>query len=201
VAAKDYVVKQEVRKLVPYTGISLEERWNLRAKYAGIRDKLDEDRQEVLKTLIHAKATRSTKELERLGALFANLEEELNRKLVPLIIEQYKCDWQSALDQLKSQEGIKKEKGPFVIGDLLKLYKRIILEQDIIEIGPLSKAEFSSIMDTAPMIRNKLAHRNVKGDLEGEGWDDLFEFFSKFVPIHSRLLRYLDSLTISKPTC
>jgi hypothetical protein len=74
------------------------------------------------------------------------------------------------------------------LGDLGKMYRRIILEKSMIQIDPLSSHEFTRLMDEQlPKMRNDLGH---KPDLDQ--WDALFVFWSRFIEVYSRLRSELE---------
>jgi hypothetical protein len=104
----------------------------------------------------------------------------------------YGNDWKGEIDTLKSREVIPaKRVDDFALGDLCKIYKRIVLEKKMIDIAPLSNEEFGVLMDAAPASRNDFAH----GKLDLKGWDNLFSFCSGFIPIYWRLFRAIENLT------
>jgi len=192
--ADDHLIEHELATLIPEIGpgsvLRVDERWKLVARYVEIREKLPEDRQRVLIGLIRAKAKGSAEEVGRLLTFFPAFEEKLRQRLVPLLVRLYGNEWQKALDDLKSKEGVlSKKRDDLVFGDLCKLYKRIVLEKRMIDITPLTDDEFCAVMDAAPGKRNEFAHREP--DLKR--WGDLFSFCGLFIPIHSRLLADIDS--------
>jgi hypothetical protein len=192
--AEERIIENELRTLIPELGagssLRTDERGRLTARYVEIRDKLREDRQGVLRRLIQAKARGSADEIARLLTFFPSLEDKLRERLVPLVVRLYGNNWQKAIDELKSKEGVAAKKmEEFVFGDLCKLYKRIVLDKRIIDIAPLTDEEFCAVMDAAPGKRNEFAHRQP--DLKR--WDDLFSFCSAFIPIYSRLLAAIDN--------
>ena len=72
-----------------------------------------------------------------------------------------KTNWQETLDDLKEKEGgIQKSSKQMALGELTKIYKRIILEKGLIDIAPHSAAAFGRLMtEDLPQIRNALGHR------------------------------------------
>lgn len=193
--ADRHILEREIDTLLPELGreciLIAKERYKLVAKYVEIREKLTEDKQGLLIGLIRAKARGSAGDVGQLLTFFPPFEQRLKQKLVQLVMKLYGNDWQKTLDDLKAKEGLtNKELKSFVFGDLCKVYKQIVLCERIIDIAPLTEEDFRTLMDVAPEKRNKFAH--TKPDLKG--WDDLFSFCSKFIPIYSRLLAYLDTL-------
>jgi len=115
---------------------------------------------------------------------FPTFEGKLRQGLVPLLVRLYEGDWREAIDGLKSKEGITTKKEDLTLGDLCKLYKRIVLDKRMIDIAPLTDTEFCAVMDAVPQKRNDFAH----GTLDFRKWDELFSFCAAFVPLYSRLL-------------
>ena len=188
--ADKHILDHEIESELPeISALPTGDGWKLIAKYVEVRPKLLEDKQKLLIGLLRAKARSDSEEISRLLAFFPAFEDKLRQGLVPLIIRLYGNNWQSALDDLKSKEGITAKKDNLVFGDLCKLYKRIILDKQIIVITPLNNGEFCAVMDAAPIIRNEFAHKTQ--DLKR--WDDLFAFCSSFIPIYSRLLADISS--------
>ena len=183
----DYEIQDQLPEIL---ALRTEDRWKLTAKYVEVRPKLSEDKQHLLIGLIRAKARMDSEEIGRLLTFFPAFEEKLRQRLIPLIVRLYSSNWQSAIDGLKSKEGITAKKEDLVFGDLCKLYKRIILDKRIIDITPLNDEEFCAVMDAAPEKRNEFAHKT--SDLKR--WDDLFAFCSSFIPIYSRLLADISSM-------
>jgi hypothetical protein len=190
--AEQHVVDRDFRTHYPEAvRLSGWERRRLQQYYMDIRDKLQFDRSQIFDVLIRAKASASTEQLGKVTVFFASFEDLLRRKLIPFLVSVYGDEWQPAIDHVKSSENIAgKDLRTITIGDVCKIYRRIILEKGVIEIAPLSAAEFSKLMDDVPRERNKLAHQ--KPDL-GQ-WEELFAIASQFIPIHDRLVRLLDNL-------
>jgi hypothetical protein len=190
--AEQYVVYRDFRKTYPQAlQLPAGERRRLEQSYMDIRDKLQFDRSQIFDVLIRAKASASTEQLGKVTVFFASFEDLLRRKLIPFLVSIYGDEWQPAIDHVKSSENIAgKDLRTITIGDVCKIYRRIILEKGVIDITPLSAAEFSRLMDDVPKERNKLAHQ--RPDLSQ--WEELFAIASQFIPIHDRLIRLLDNL-------
>jgi hypothetical protein len=190
--AEQYVIYRDFRKTYPQAlQLPAGERRRLEQNYMDIRHKLQFDRSQIFDVLIRAKASASTEQLGRVTVFFASFEDLLRRKLIPFLVSIYGDEWQPAIDHVKSSENIAgKDLRTITIGDVCKIYRRIILEKGVIDITPLSAAEFSRLMDDVPKERNKLAHQ--RPDLSQ--WEELFAIASQFIPIHDRLIRLLDNL-------
>ena len=191
--AESYIVEKEFDNLVRQGHLSHRERLQLELLYLEVREKVTEDPHGILIGLIRAKAANAPKEIAPLLSLiFPPFEEKLKRSLPIVLVKEYGADWQTTLDDLKKKERLesKSDIRSFALGDLCKIYKTIILEKRIIDISPLSSEELSSIMDAAPMKRNEFAHEAT--DLAR--WDDWFAFCAKFIPVHNRLIGYLESI-------
>jgi hypothetical protein len=187
-----YVFNREFEKNFPEASdLSHKEQRYVQQAYMDIRHKLPFDRDGILNVLIRARAAESTEDLGRITVFFASFEELLKDKLVPFLLNVYGKEWQTTLDQIKLLEGISaKDLRTITLGDRFKIYRRIVLDKGVIDIAPLSEAEFSKLMDDVAKQRNKLAHqRPVLGQ-----WDELFSICSLFVPIHDRLTRLLEGL-------
>ncbi len=187
--ADRHVIERELRVLIPEVAtespLSLGERLMLESKYVEVRGRLPDDRDGILVNLIRARANGSAEEVAKTLSFLPALEEKLRKRLIPVLVRVYGKEWQQAIDALKSSEGIQTKKvEDFVLGDLFKIYKRIVLDQRIIEIAPLGEKEFCVLMDATPVIRNEFAHKapNLKH------WESLFSFCSEFIPIYWRLL-------------
>jgi hypothetical protein len=189
-----HIFDQEFKRLFPAAALlRLTERRHLEFLFAEIRGKLPEDKEGIFIRLIQAKSSNSPEQFGTLATFFSSFEELLKKKLVPLILATYNGEWQSVLDRLKEDEKIgAKDYKQFVLGDLSKVYRRIILERQMIDFSPLSEIDFRKLMDEIPPIRNVFAH--TKPDLSR--WDEVFSFCKIFVPIHSRLTAYLEHLPI-----
>jgi hypothetical protein len=194
--ASEHVIERELQEQVPELGpdsvLPYADRLMLRAKYVDMRERLGEDKNGILVNLIRAKASGSAEQVGKIIlSIFPPLEEKLRQKLVPMIRNMYGNEWQKTIDDLKSSEGVMtKRVDNFVLGDLCKMYKRIVLNKRIIDIAPLSDDEFSAMMDLIPEIRNKFAHNAP--DLKQ--WDSLFSFCSNFIPISRRLLNAIENI-------
>jgi hypothetical protein len=187
--AKRHVIEREMRRELPEIGpesaLPLEESLMLMGRYVGVRDRLHDDRDGILVSLIRARASGSAEEVGKILSFFPAFEDKLRNRLVPVIVRLYGNEWQKAIDELKSSEGVQaKKREDFVLGDLCKIYKRIVLDKRIIDIAPLSKDEFSALMEATPVIRNDFAHRAP--DLKR--WESLFSYCSDFIPLFWRLL-------------
>ncbi len=198
VRAEAYVIDKDFQQLVArQSKVALSERLMLQSLFASVWPKLHEDRHQVLKELIRAKATASAKDIgAKLSVFFPPFENGVKRNLVAVLVKEYGPDWQSVLDELKKKEKLEaKSQNQFVLGDLCKIYKRVIMEKGLIDIEPLSYQELSGVMDMAPLKRNEFAHGDITVLNE---WDEWFSFCSKFVPIHHRLMEYLENLPAKK---
>lgn len=185
-----HIIDHEIQARLPeISSLRTVDRLKLTAQYVEIRPKLTEDKQNILIGLLQAKARENPEEISRLLSFFPTFEDKLRQQLVPTLVRLY-GDWQVAVDELKSKEGVGSRKvEDLTFGDLCKLYKRVVLEKRNIDIATLSDDEFCSLMDAAPVKRNQFAHKQP--DLRN--WDDLFSFCSAFVPIYSRLLADISS--------
>ena len=196
--AEAHVIDNEFQQILPrHSTINLAERLMLQSLFAGVWPKLHQDTHNILKELIRARATNSATGIRAaLSLFFPPFENGLKRNLVAVIVSEYGADWQTPLDELKKREKLEvKSQNQFVLGDLCKVYKRIIIEKRMIDIAPLSEDEFSAVMDAASLKRNEFAHgeQTVLNQ-----WDDWFSFCSKFVPIHHRIITYLENLNFKK---
>jgi len=57
-----------------------------------------------------------------------------------------------------------------------------------------SDQELSNLIDTAASKRNEYAH----GYTDLKRWDELFSFFSEFMPVYAGITAYLESLQASR---
>jgi hypothetical protein len=162
--------------------------------YAGIRDELGSENGGLLLALIKAKAADSIEQLNQvLGTFFPPFEKALREKLVPMLIKEYDSNWQGVLDNLKKTEGVvQSNKASFTLGDSLKIYKRMFLDKRYFE--KYSDQELSNLIDTAASKRNEYAH----GYTDLKRWDELFSFFSEFMPVYAGITAYLESLQASR---
>lgn len=196
--AEGHVLRKALQEELPeiYINSTLPraERLKLEGLYAEIYGKRREDKSGVLVGLIRAKVNGSAEEVGRLlSSIFPPFEDRLRQRLTGVIVYGYGVDWQKTLDELKAKEGVEANKtiNKLSLGDLCKIYKNIVLEKRMVDISPLSDEEFRDVMDAAANKRNDfLAHRAA--DLRR--WDELFSFCSRFIPIHSRLMGYLENL-------
>lgn len=190
--AQAFVAYKEFRELCPGAWqLGLSEQRKLEGMFAGIRDKLPIDKSGVLQGLLKAKVAESSEQLSQtLGAFFPTLERVLRDHLILVLRSKY-GDWKPGLDALKNREGVEQaNKDRFTLGDLLKVYKRFFMEKDKIYANILSDEEFASLMDMAVVKRNEFAH----GYTDMRRWDELFGFFSEFVPVHSLILNHLETI-------
>jgi hypothetical protein len=197
--AEAYVIEKEFQQLIPVMSeLKLPERLRLQSLYAGVWDNLREDRHGVLKGLIRARATNLSEEIgTALSVFFAPFENRLKTNLVAILVKEYGPDWQTTIDEMKKKEKLEtKTVTQFALGDLCKLYKRIIMEKRIIDIAPLSEEEFSDVMDAIPVKRNEFSHVGPATVLAD--WDGWFSVCSKFVPVHCRLMAYLERQQVQK---
>jgi hypothetical protein len=191
--AEAYVIDKEFQQLIPAnSGLKLPERLRLQSLFAGVWEGLREDRHGVLRGLIRARVTNSTEEIgTALSVFFAPFESRLKTNLVAVLVKEYGPDWQATVDELKKKEKLEaKTVTQFALGDLCKMYKRIVMERAIIDIAPLSEGEFGIVMDAIPLKRNEFSHVGPATVLTD--WDDWFSLCAKFVPVHSRLMTYLE---------
>jgi hypothetical protein len=195
--AEAHIIEKKFQYLVPrHSRVSLVERLKLQSLLAAVWPNLHEDKHHILEELIRAKAINSAGGIQAvLSLFFPPFESAIKRNLVAVIVKEYGSDWQTTLDGLKKKEKLEaKSQNQFVLGDLCKIYKRIVTEKTIIDIAPLSDDEFASVMDAAPLKRNEFAH----GEEILREWDEWFSFCSKFVPIHHRLMQFIENLQTKK---
>ncbi len=192
--ADGYISEKQFNERIPEASkLSYGELRKLEATYFDIRERLSEDKHDVLVRLLRAKITNSPETVREALSFFGTFEERMKLSLVPVVLKEYEpnSDWQKIIDELKKKEGLEsKTVGNFLFGDLCKLYKRIVLEKKLIDIGPLSNEKFSAIMNDAPTKRNEFSHKAP----DMKRWDELFSFCCEFIPIHSRIMNYLDGL-------
>ncbi len=193
--ARAFVAYKEFRELCPGSWqLGLSEQRKLEGMYAGIRDELGSENGGLLLALIKAKAADSIEQLNQvLGTFFPPFEKALREKLVPMLIKEYDSNWQGVLDNLKKTEGVvQSNKASFTLGDSLKIYKRMFLDKRYFE--KYSDQELSNLIDTAASKRNEYAH----GYTDLKRWDELFSFFSEFMPVYAGITAYLESLQASR---
>jgi hypothetical protein len=192
--ADRHIIERELRVQVPEIGpdsqLLLGERLMLTALYVGARDQFRDDKDGILVNLIRAKASGSAGEVARIMmSFFPSFEEKLKQGLFPVILRIYGNEWHKPIDDLKSKEGIQtKSLDKSTLGDLCKIYKRMVLDKRVVDFAPLSDAEFSALMDEAPEIRNKFAHKSP----DMKQWESLFSFCSKFIPISRRIIEAIE---------
>lgn len=189
-SVEPYAQEQSFRHIFPEAmELPFKMRRRLQEAYAEIRHM--SDKSQIFYKLIKAKAVDSPEDLGKATVFFATFEELLRSSLVRVAVTTYRDDWQSVIDQIKADEKITtKDIKLMALGDLGKIYRRIILEKGIIDISPLSEAEFSKLIDEVAKQRNRLAHS--RPDLAQ--WEDLFAICKLFVPIHDRFVAYFESL-------
>jgi len=193
IRAERHIIDRELQERIPEIGqesvLPLGERWMLVAKYAEVRERLQCDKDGILVRLIRAKAKGCAEDVGRVLSFFPTLEERLRRGLVQMLVRVYGNGWKDVIDDIKATEGVAVKKvDDLAFGDLCKVYKRIVLDERLISIEPLSDEEFSALMDAAPVNRNEFAHRAP--DLRK--WDSLFSFCAGFIPIYWRLLEAVE---------
>jgi len=66
-----------------------------------------------------------------------------------------------------------------ILGDLCQIYRHVVMDKGIVGYSELTDTQFSEMMDQVALFRNKLAHTGASL----KGWDDLYDFCGKFIPI------------------
>ena len=155
-------------------------------------DKLDIDTFGVFDNLFEIKIGASKKNMADHFKFFSTFEKLLNSRLPNIIMESYSThEWQKILDDMKREESISRENYKLMnLGELAKIYRRIVLDKSVIEINPLSGVEFARYMDEyLPKMRNDLGHRP---DLAQ--WEAVFAFWSRFIEVYTRLRTKLEAM-------
>ena len=190
--AETHLLEKEYKKLVgDDCDLSPQEDMQLLARYAEAAPAMAEDERGLLGDLIRLRAQGGGDNFDQIRTFFAELEHNLQKGLSPVILDVFGNKFDEAKKDLLAKEKI--DGGPsrrLVLGDLLKIYRRLVTDHGIINIDPLSEDQFNSLMGEAPDIRNRLAH----GVPEREAWERTFLFFQGFVRIDSRLQAYLRSI-------
>jgi len=176
-----------VRPVVP-----LELKLTMMGKYHSILSLLPMDDQGVLLSLLRARISGSPEHMKQVTDFFPQFEQALRDNLPAVLRKLYTLDWQQQLDAMKTAEGISEgvKVNRMVLGDLVKVYKLIVEEQGILALGEVSPREFDRVMDELPEFRNALAHRGASL----EGWDSLFDFCRRFVPVRHAFFAYFAQL-------
>jgi hypothetical protein len=193
--ARERILAREFQNRFPGAiRLQFGERGKLESMFDACEKLRGEDTMNILGTFLEAKARRLSEGVPKLGTFFGAYEECLRAGLPRILREVYGDDWEGEFDELKRSEGIeqKRKVKDLVLGHLCKVYKRLALTKDIIDIQPLSTDEFSQVMDEAVEWRNAFAHTN---GVETRRFDELFEFCCRFIPIHHRLTTYVEDMT------
>ncbi len=78
------------------------------------------------------------------------------------------------------------------IGDLVKIYKRIFRDYNVLKSYQANLQDIYRILDEVPAHRNKLAHTAASL----EGWDELFQFLLDFIPLRHALSNYFEGISL-----
>lgn len=76
-----------------------------------------------------------------------------------------------------------------VLGDLTKVYQRIVTDQEVLNLGGESSKESHRVMDDPPQFRNT----QLQSAASLAGWEQ-FDFYVKFAPIRHAFMNYLHAL-------
>jgi len=197
IQAEENIVKKGFEQIIHSSpepvAVSLGEKFNLLAKYHSAIDIIRVDSEDIIQTLLKAKLFNNIQYIKNIKDYFPEFEQSLRDNLPKVIMKIYEGKkWQDNLDNLKEQQGVKKSEkaSHLVIGDLSKIYKQIVFDGNIIKLTAKSKKNFTSVMDNIPVFRNKLAHNSATLD----GWDELFDFFVKFLPIRNEFDAFFKKL-------
>ena len=194
--AEEEMTEKEFGKLVASIDvdptISVGAKYELKAKFHRVIDTLPLDSDRVLVNLMRARLSNDPDYIKKIKDYFPQFEEQLYRNLQAMIRKEYGNNWQELLDAVKEALGIKKQTkaDKLTLGDLCQIYRHVVLEKHIIDYGDLTETEFKELMDQLALFRNKLAHTGASL----KGWDELFEFCGKFIPIRSQFIEYFRSL-------
>lgn len=192
--AEEYVLDQRFNEEFPVGGgpHAGKERRMLRIQYHDASEVFPDDPVGSLKRLIRAKMSNDGPTISSvIGSVFAPFEGNMRRHLGAVLSRVYQENANDVFERIKQKERLSSSStiASVSLGDLCKIFKNVILEKEVVEIAPLSKLDFTVIMEKAPNIRNQYLHQsNCPNDAE---WSELFSFFTKFVPLHSRLTTYL----------
>ncbi|MCL4201727.1 MAG: TIR domain-containing protein [Pirellulaceae bacterium] len=195
--AEEALTEKGFEKLAASVGIdptiSLSVKYELKAKYHRVLGLLLMDGDGVLTNLLSARLANDPSYIKRIKDYFPQFEELMQRNLQRMIRKEYGNNWQEMLDAVKDAVGIKKDikADKLTLGDLCQVFRHVALEKHIVELGDTSEAQFKEIMDQLPEFRNRLAHTGASL----KGWEELFDFCCRFVPIRRRFQTYFESLS------
>ena len=166
--------------------------YEIKAKLFNIVNIIHMDDQEVLINLVKGRLSGDATYLISIKDFFPHFEQEMRDALPHVVRKEYGNNWREVLDEIKGREGITKntKANKLVIGDLCKIYKSIFLEKKFIDIAPMSDNQFRKVFEDLPGFRNILAHRAASLD----GWEALFDFCTRFIPVRSTFISYFDGI-------
>jgi hypothetical protein len=190
--AERYLIEKKYRELIGNgRGLSPTEDMKLLARFAEAAHAMVEDRKGVLREMIRLRAQGNLDNFDHIRTFFADFENMLRKHVNSVILQIFGPQFEEGKRQLFVLEDIANaNKRGLVLGDLTKVYRRIIENHGIIILDPLTEDEFKALMSEAVEVRNKLAH----GVPELTFWANTFQFFQRFVRIEARLHRYLESI-------
>ena len=170
--------------------ISFQDKMAVMAKYCVVLPLFSQDDQDVLRNLLRARVSGSPHYIGQIKDFFPHFEQTLRDNLPALIRKHYGQDWQDQLDKIKKRQGIPEPTtvAKMSLGDLLRVYRQLQEDHEVLDLKDVTATEFSRVMDDIPKFRNILAHSAASL----QGWDELFDFCSRFVPIRRALMNYLD---------
>ncbi len=174
--------------------ISLNEKYTLLAKYHAVIDILRMDDHNIIHNLLKAKLFNNTAYIKNIKDFFPDFEQLLRENLPQVIMTSYGKNWQEHLDSLKDKQGVKRSEkaATLVLGNLAKIYKQIVLDGNILKLTPEEKKTFTFVMDNLPVHRNNFAHHAATL----KGWDKLFDFCQKFIPIRHQFIQHFHNQKI-----
>jgi hypothetical protein len=187
--AERYLLERKYRTLIGQgRRLSPTEDMMLLARFAEAAPAMAEDRVHILSEMIRLRAQGDSENFNHIRSFFAEFEGLLRKHMDGVIASIFGARFEEGKSGLFAAEKIAiTNTRRIVLGDLIKIYRRLIEEHGIISLNPLTEDEFRSLMADSVEIRNKLAH----GVPELKFWENTFQFFQGFVRIDFRLYQYL----------
>lgn len=194
--AEEEMTEREFAKLVAPIRldptISVAVKLELKAKFHRVMNVLPWDQEQVLANLMKARLANDASYIKNIKDYFPHFEEQLYKHLQAMIRREYGNNWQELLDAVKEAVGIEKQTkaDKLTLGDLCQIYRHVVLEKNIVDYEGLTETQFKEVMNQLAEFRNKLAHTGASL----KGWDELFDFCARFIPIHASFEEYFQSL-------
>lgn len=192
--ADKHLVDKEFRsKVVAGVRLDAQTELALMSRFAEARSAMQEDRRQLLVGLLRARADSNNLEVfGHIRTFFADLEGSLVANQSRVMGKLFGKETGRKRKEILAAEGLEEANSSrLVLGDSLKVYRRLIEDHGIIPLHPLSEDAFRRVMQKAPEIRNPLAHAPTNL----EAWEETFLFFMSFVRIENRLQKFFAELS------